>query len=101
MSIKGKVAIVGVSETDRWSTPELSPADMMALSAKEALDEAGIDKSEVDGLFSASAYYYMSTLTLGEYLGITPTYTDSTSIGGSSFVAHLAHAAAAISAGLC
>ncbi len=101
MSIKGKAAIVGVAETDSWYTPELSPMDMMAITAKRALDEAGIDKSEVDGLFSASAYYYMSTLSLGEYLGIVPRYTDSTTIGGSSFVSHLLHAAAAISAGLC
>ncbi|OUM92065.1 thiolase [Parageobacillus thermoglucosidasius] len=101
MSIKGKVAIVGVAESDSWYAPDLSPVDMMAKVAKRALDEAGIDKSEVDGLFSASSYYYMSTLTLGEYLGIVPRYTDSTSIGGSSFVSHLLHAAAAISAGLC
>ncbi|MGO4888383.1 acetyl-CoA acetyltransferase [Anaerobacillus sp. MEB173] len=101
MSIKGKVAIVGVSETDSWYMPDLSPLDMMAKSAKRALDEAGIDKSEVDGLFSASSYYYMPTLSLGEYLGITPRYTDSTTVGGSSFVSFLMHAAAAISSGLC
>jgi len=101
MSIKGKVAIVGIAETDSWYTPELSPLDMMAITAKRALDEAGIDKSEVDGLFSSSAYYYLPTLSLGEYLGIVPTYTDSSTIGGSSFVSHLLHAAAAISAGLC
>ncbi|MFD6440541.1 thiolase [Peribacillus sp. NPDC060186] len=101
MSIKGKVAIVGVAETDNWYIPELSPIDMMAKMAKRALDEAGIDKSEVDGLFSTSSYYYMPTLNLGEYLGITPRYTDSTTIGGSSFVSHLLHAAAAISSGLC
>ena len=38
---------------------------------------------------------------IGEYLGIRPRYTDTTAIGGSSFVAHLHHAAAAIEAGLC
>jgi acetyl-CoA acetyltransferase len=101
MSIKGKVAIVGVAESDSWYMPELSPLDMMAKSAKRALEEAGIVKSEVDGLFSASSFYYMPTLSLGEYLGITPRYTDSTSIGGSSFVSFLMHAAAAINAGLC
>jgi acetyl-CoA acetyltransferase len=101
MSIKGKVAIVGVAESDSWYMPDLSPLDMMAKSAKRALDEAGIDKLEVDGLFSASSFYYMPTLSLGEYLGITPRYTDSTSIGGSSFVSFLMHAAAAINAGLC
>jgi acetyl-CoA acetyltransferase len=101
VSIKGKVAIVGVAETGSWYLPDLSPLDMMAKSAKRALDEAGVDKSEVDGLFSASSYYYMPTLSLGEYLGITPKYSDSTTVGGSSFVSFVMHAAAAISAGLC
>ena len=41
----------------------------------------------------------MPTLTLGEYLGITPRYSDTTTIGGCSFVAHLNHAAAAIATG--
>jgi acetyl-CoA acetyltransferase len=36
-----------------------------------------------------------------DYLNLTPNFVDSTSIGGSSFVAHTAHAAAAIHAGLC
>jgi hypothetical protein len=40
----------------------------------------------VDGLFSASAYYHMPTLSVGEYLGIRPRYSDTTSMGGSSFV---------------
>jgi acetyl-CoA acetyltransferase len=36
-----------------------------------------------------------------EYLGLAPTYTDSTMTGGSSFEIHVEHAAAAILAGLC
>jgi len=36
-----------------------------------------------------------------DYLNLTPNFVDSTSIGGSSFVAHTAHAAAALHAGLC
>jgi hypothetical protein len=55
----------------------------------------------VDGLFSASAYYHMPTLSVGEYLGIRPRYSDATSMGGSSFVSHLFHVAAAIETGLC
>jgi acetyl-CoA acetyltransferase len=60
-----------------------------------------LKKEDVDGLFSASAYYHMPTLSVGEYLGIRPRYSDATSMGGSSFVSHLFHAAAAIDAGLC
>ena len=43
----------------------------------------------------------MGIVDLAEYLDLKPDYLDGTNIGGSSFVAHVAHAAAAIHAGLC
>jgi acetyl-CoA acetyltransferase len=55
----------------------------------------------VDGLFSASTQLRMPGLALSEYLGISPAYVDGTNIGGSSFMIHVAHAAAAIAAGQC
>lgn len=101
MSIRGEVAIVGIGESDISYEHNKSPAGLTAEAVMRALDDAGLEKSDIDGLFSASAYYYMPTMTLAEYLGIKPRYTDSTSIGGCSFIAHLQHAAAAIKSGLC
>lgn len=75
--------------------------DLIGQAATAALADAGLTKDEVDGLFSASVYYPMANLNTAEYLGIQPTYSDSTNMGGSSFVAHLNHAAAAIEAGRC
>ena len=46
-------------------------------------------------------YHYLSSLSLCEYVGIRPRYHETTNIGGSSFIAHVRHAAAAISAGMC
>ena len=43
----------------------------------------------------------MGVVSLAEYLNLKPRYLDGTNIGGSSFVAHVSHAAAAIHAGLC
>lgn len=63
---------------------------------KQALDDAGLTLADVDGVC-----HYNSSMGLAEYLGIHPTYTDSTSTGGSSFEVHVEHAAAAINAGLC
>ena len=40
-------------------------------------------------------------MATAEYLGIQPSFTDNTSVGGSSFVIHVAHAIAAIRAGYC
>ncbi len=102
MSLRGRVAIVGVAESDLGEVGSgLTPLDLIGQATSRALEDAGLEKEDVDGLFSASAYYHMPTLSVGEYLGIRPRYSDATSMGGSSFVSHLFHAATAINAGLC
>src|SRR5918994_120471 len=101
MSLRGKAAVVGVAESDLGEVGAgFTPLDLIGQATFRALKDAGLEKSDVDGLFSASAYYHMPTLSVGEYLGIRPRYSDATSMGGSSFVSHLLHAAAAIDAGL-
>src|SRR5919199_394937 len=101
-SLRGKAAVVGVAESDLGEVgPGLTPLDLIGQATLRALDDAGLKKEDVDGLFSASAHYHMPTLSVGEYLGIRPRYSDATNMGGSSFVSHLFHAGAAAEAGLC
>jgi acetyl-CoA acetyltransferase len=102
MSLRGKTAVVGVAESELGEVgPGLTPLDLVGQATLRVLEDAGLEKSDVDGLFSASAYHHMPTLSVGEYLGIRPRYSDATNVGGSSFVSHLLHAAATIDAGLC
>jgi acetyl-CoA acetyltransferase len=102
LSIRGKTAIVGVAESDLGEVgPGFTPLDLIGQATNRALADAGLEKGDVDGLFSASVYYQMPTLSVGEYLGIRPRYSDATMMGGSSFVSHLLHATVAIEAGLC
>ena len=102
MSTRGKAAIVGAAESDLGEVgPGFTPLDLIGQATDRALADAGLNKEDVDGLFSASAYYSMATISAGEYLGIRPRYSDATNMGGSSFVSHLLHAAAALEAGLC
>ena len=92
------VAIVGAAESDEIGvTPNKSALQHHAEAAHNALSDAGLTAKDVDGLFTAG----FSTLATAEYMGINPKYTDSTSVGGSSFVIHIAHAIAAINAGFC
>ena len=97
-SLARSVAIVGVAESDEIGiVPNKSALQHHAEAAHNALADAGLSAREVDGLFTAG----FSTLATGEYMGIRPRYTDTTSVGGSSFVVHVAHAMAAINAGYC
>ncbi|MEA2125012.1 MAG: hypothetical protein QOI80_1794 [Solirubrobacteraceae bacterium] len=94
--------IAGVAESALGAVPEgTRPEDLMAQAAVAALAECGLELGDVDGLFAAASQLNMPTLSAGDYLGIQPRYTDSTNIGGSSFIAHLNHAAAAIETGRC
>ena len=99
MAAEPILAIVGAAAPASQDAGRLSSAGLMGEASALAIADAGASKSDIDGLFSASSFYYMPTLNLGEYLGIVPKYSDSTTIGGCSFVAHLRHAAAAIAAG--
>ena len=93
-----RIAIVGAAESDEIGhVPNKSALQHHSEAAYNALEDAGLTKSDVDGLFTAG----YSTLLTAEYMGIQPRYTDSTSVGGSSFVIHVAHAMAAIQAGYC
>jgi acetyl-CoA acetyltransferase len=102
LSVRGKAAIVGAAESDLGEVgPGFTPLDLIGQATERALTDAGLEKKDIDGLFSASVYYQMPTLSVGEYLGIRPRYSDATMMGGSSFVSHLLHASAAIETGLC
>lgn len=100
--LRGAAAIRGVAESQLGEVgADRYVLDLVGEAAAGALADAGIAKSEVDGLFSAVTGRMMSNLDVGEYLGINPVYTDGTMIGGSSFVSHVHHAALALAAGAC
>ncbi len=99
---RGSVAIVGAAESDIGAVAALmSPMDLMAQGIHRALEDAGLTLKDVDGLFCATTQARTSAMSLVEYLGLPNAYTDSTIVGGSSFEVHVAHAHAALEAGLC
>lgn len=99
---RGSAAIVGVAESDLGAVAEgMSIFDLMAQGVRRALDDCGLRLDQVDGVFCSASQSRMSALGLCEYLGIDPAHADSTFVGGASFELHVAHAMAAIDAGLC
>jgi acetyl-CoA acetyltransferase len=91
---------VGVAESDLGRTPDKTVLQLQLQAARAALNDAGLQFSDVEALFCAGHWAWSPNLMLAEYLGIQPKYTDSTNIGGCSFEAHLGHAMAGIQAGL-
>lgn len=96
----GGVAVVGAFEHPTRNAPHMTAYQIHAESARGALADAGLSLADVDGFFT-SGVGPIGILSLAGHLDLYPDYLDSNSIGGSSFVSHCLHAAAAIDAGLC
>ena len=93
----GSVAIVGAAETTQMGViPDMSVIQLHADAALNAMADAGLKPSDIDGVATAG----QSPTDIAHYLGITPTWADGTSVGGCSFMLHVRHAAAAINEGL-
>lgn len=98
-----RTRIVGAAVSDYPLTPDMTELDHHLLAIRNALDDAGLEPREVDGLLTSAGGFGGPTnpMAFGEYLGIRPRFVDGTSVGGSSFVYHAARAALAVGSGLC
>src|SRR3954468_6857360 len=102
MSIRGKAFIAGAYEHPLRDIPDRSTAQVHAEVALGAAADAGLTLDDVDGCFCAADAPGFGALTMADYFGLKKlSYLDSTEMGGSSYVAHVGHAAAAIAAGKC
>jgi acetyl-CoA acetyltransferase len=95
---KRKVAVVGVSLSDCGRVDDATPYALHAQAARRALADAGMDRSLVDG-FASAGLGTLPPVEVAEYLGLRPTWVDSTAVGGSTWEAMAAHATDAIAAG--
>lgn len=105
MQIRGCTAISGMYE--------LKPAkeaggkttlELLAAAAAGAIKDAGLIKSQVDGLIvtpPTEDSYFMWPSQVAEYLQISPLYMDMVELGGASAAGAVARAAVMIAAGKC
>jgi len=98
---RGAAAITGIGSAGMGDASGYTEMEILALAAHRAVADAGLKMSDIDGLCTCSASATMWALPVSEYLGIRPTFVDSTMLGGSSFVAHLLPAVHALMAGDC
>lgn len=101
MTLRGAAYIAGAYEHPGRNLPDQSLAEIHARVAVGALTDAGLTLADVDGYFCSGDAPGFGPLSMIDYLGLSVSYLDSTEIGGSTYVAHVGHAAAAITAGKC
>ena len=103
MTIKGKAYIAGIYEHPTRHAPDKSTAQLHAECAHGALADAGLSMRDVDAYFCAGdAGGALNSLVMADYLGLDRLkHFDSTDVGGSSYIAHVGHAAEAIASGKC
>lgn len=94
-----KVALAGAAECDLGVTG-LPVLTLQAQAITRALADAGLTLADVDGLATAGVSRF-SAVQVSEYLGLQPSWTDSTFAGGAAFEMYVARAAQAITAGQC
>ena len=104
--LRGDAAIVGYSEWPserRYQGPRSFQIEQWAQIAAEALDDAGIASSEVDGLVVLDLRESKDFVpaTVAEYCGWEVNFAERMDLGGASPVGAVWRAAAAIELGLC
>jgi acetyl-CoA C-acetyltransferase len=102
MSIRGQAYVMGAFEHPTRDAPDKTTAQLHAESTRGALRDAGLTFDDVDGYFCAGDAPGFGGLSMIDYMGLRNVrHVDSTEIGGSSYIAHVGHAAQAIAAGRC
>ncbi len=97
MSRERGVIIAGAAETDAvGKLPDHSTLQLHIEAAVNAVADAGLTMRDIDGIATVNA---PGPVQVAHALGITPRWMDGTGVGGTSFLLHVRHAAAAIRAG--
>lgn len=99
---KNKIVVAGVGETEQGKIPDKSSFHFLSQASKLAIEDAGIKKSDVDGLvtaFSLVEHTFMHCTTFADYFGMRPSFFSSVAVGGATAVWMVAEAAMAISSG--
>ncbi len=103
-ALSGKFCIVGVGEAP---SPEVKDSDhweMNLVACKQAIEDAGIDKREIDVVISTGSMVVNRPrhhVVLCEQLGIPHArYTENSAMGGGAPTSNLRHAIAALNSGM-
>ncbi|MEA1942409.1 MAG: thiolase domain-containing protein [Pseudomonadota bacterium] len=101
MSLRNRAYIAGAFEHPTRLAPDKSTPQLHAECAAGALADAGLSLEDVDGYFCSTDAPGFGPISMIDYLGLRVRHTDSTEMGGCTYIQHVAHAAEAIAMGKC
>jgi acetyl-CoA acetyltransferase len=93
-----RVAVVGVALSDTGRVDDRSPWELHGQAVRRAVADAGLTRHDIDG-FASHGLGSLPPIEVAEYLGLRPTWIDSTGVGGGTWEIMAAHAADAIAQG--
>jgi acetyl-CoA acetyltransferase len=96
-------SIVGVGITEIGIVPGVRPMAFMAQAAKRAIEDAGVEKAEIDGLILVPSMVepnLLATAQFCEYFGLRVTFSTQPGVAGANGAQAVVQAALAIQAGL-
>ena len=83
MGLQGKAALVGAAQykPEKYATaPQMFHLEQISDLTLKALDDAGMELSEVDGLITTGAYFHEASsfvpAMVGEYLGVKLNFAE-------------------------
>src|ERR671922_945167 len=94
-------AIVGIYEYPLRVAPGVSPLQIKAESAAQAMEDAGLSWADVDAVYDTGGDQGVGGLGIAEYFGLKPRLIDTTYVGGSPFEFQANHARTMVAAGKC
>ena len=103
-NLSGRHVIAGIGHTAFGKLPGSDTVSLNVEACRNAIADAGIDKSLVDAVFvkvPTSAHQFMFGQKVAEALGITPRIGGAWDQGGAANIALLSFAIMAIEAGQC
>jgi acetyl-CoA acetyltransferase len=101
---RDRYAIAGIAQTRVGKVPEMSDYGLQVEAAKMAMDDAGLKKTDIDGMITHSHMLggvRVHHQRVAQRLGLDTTFGVSISTGGATSCMMVQLAAAAIDAGFC
>jgi acetyl-CoA acetyltransferase len=104
LTLRDKYCIAGVGHTAYGRLPGRTAVNLTVEAVRNAIDDCGIDKSEIDAVltkYPTSSFQSLFSARVAQALGIVPRVTATLDQAGASNIGLIAYAAMCIEAGLC